>query len=85
MRMSMPIHGFAHRPMNVLFADQFGDLGGAQLCMRDLMPAIVPNASDCRGGLASIRRPALWAFCRTAKADRSESYRFGGWNVSFGK
>ena len=27
--------------MNILFADQFGDLGGAQLCMLDLMPAIV--------------------------------------------
>ncbi|HYZ87560.1 MAG TPA: glycosyltransferase family 4 protein [Bryobacteraceae bacterium] len=37
----MPVHGFVQSRMNILFVDQFGDLGGAQLCMLDLMPAIV--------------------------------------------
>jgi glycosyltransferase involved in cell wall biosynthesis len=41
MRISMPIHCFAQIRMNILFVDQFGDLGGAQLCMLDLMPAIL--------------------------------------------
>lgn len=49
--------------MNVLFLDQFGDLGGAQFCLLDLLPAVL-----ARGWKPHVMIPEKGAFAKRLAA-----------------
>ena len=47
--------------MNILFLDQYSDLGGAQACLLDLMPAIQAQGWSAQAVLPGHGR--WWAGC----------------------
>src|SRR5256885_17159324 len=58
--------------MKILFLDQFSDLGGAQRCLLDLLPAVLE-----RGWLAHVAAPGDGCLRPRAENLRSEERRVG--------